>query len=107
MTIHLEEEIVGSRFDPVTRTCHYTIARNGKRWTVAVPIDHLEAHKANKAARRNHLANVLQNAMNGPHDPPSGTKTDPHQPATWQDFDKVPDGHWFINPADGKLTQKS
>lgn len=113
MTVHLEGEVVASRFDPITRTCSYTITRDGKRWTVSVPLEHLDnaakphAHAPMaKQARRDHLANVLKNAMNGAPDAPAGTPDDPHQPATWQDFEKVPDGASFINPADGKILTK-
>lgn len=68
MTIALDTEIVASRFDPATRKASYTIERNGKRWTVTIHADEFEKHKNNHAARRTHLANTLQNAMNGPPD---------------------------------------
>ncbi len=75
MTINLETELVGSSLDPVTRVASYTIERNGKRWTVRVPIDHFEhAAKhlkdvtARKRTKREHLGKLLENAMNGPHD---------------------------------------
>jgi hypothetical protein len=63
MTINLDSEIVATAFDPATQTCAYTIARDGKRWTVRVPLVHLDAHGASKDARRAHLANVLMAAM--------------------------------------------
>lgn len=100
MTIALDTEIVATRFDPKSRTCFYTIERGGKRWTATVPIDHLQAHKGNKQARRNHLAKVLEQAMAGQPDPPQGTPADPHRPSTWDEFDKVPHGENFLNPAD-------
>jgi len=71
MTIHLESEIVASAYDEATHVCSYTIERNGKRWTVKVPIEHLNAHgtgKGHKVQRRLHLARLLEQAMNGPHD---------------------------------------
>lgn len=67
-TIHLENEIVATRHDPVTRTSFYTIERNGRRWTVGIPDDDLNRHKSNKAARRLHLAQTLNMAMQGKAD---------------------------------------
>ncbi len=104
--VALESEIVSSRYDATTRMCFYTIARNGQRWTAAVPLDHLDKHKGNRTLRRNHLANVLTNAMRGLPDGPAGTKADPFMPATWQDFDKVPIDMWYFNPSDGQFQQK-
>ena len=74
MTIALESEVVGSRFDKTTRTCFYTIARDGKRWTAALPIDQLLQIKGpnRKTLIRNHVATALQNVMNGPPDAPMG-----------------------------------
>ncbi len=68
MTINPESEIVASRHDPVARVFHYTIERGGRRWTVAIPEDDLNRHKANKQARRNHLGNALNVAMMGKAD---------------------------------------
>lgn len=75
MTIALDTEIVASRFDTKTGLCSYTIERNGKRWTVDVHLDHFEAlpktpgePHVNKQLRRNHLAKVLEQAMQGPCD---------------------------------------
>lgn len=68
MTVAIDTEIVATRFDAANRLCHYTIERGGKRWTVNVPLDHLESHKGNKQARRNHVGRVLEQAMMGPHD---------------------------------------
>jgi hypothetical protein len=65
--IALETEIVGSRFDPQTRTCYYTIERNGQRWTAAIPADAFSKHKT-KQAKRNHLATALTMAMRGAPD---------------------------------------
>ena len=64
-TINLDTEIVGTRYDPVNRTNHYTIERGGRRWTASVHTDHLAVHKANKEARRRHVANALVEAMRG------------------------------------------
>lgn len=105
MTINLETEVVASTFDPKTRQCAYTIKRNGKRWTVKLPIDDFAKQKT-KQAKRDHLARALQSAMNGNPDAPLGTKTDPYTPSTWPDFDTVPKGAWYLNPADGQLAQK-
>jgi hypothetical protein len=66
--INLDNEIVATRYDGATRTCYYTIARDGKRWTAAVPLDHLEIHGPAKANRREHLARALMTAMAGPPD---------------------------------------
>lgn len=68
MSIHLEGETVGSRIDPATQTCFYTIERGGKRWSVGIPLDDLHRHGANKAGRRAHVANALNTAMQSPHD---------------------------------------
>lgn len=68
MTVNLETEVVATGYNAAEQTCLYTIERGGKRWTVSVPLKHLEAHGGNRAARRNHLANVLENAMQGAHD---------------------------------------
>lgn len=103
--VALETEVVGSRYDKTTRTCYYTIERNGSRWTVSLPIDQFAKHKS-KQLRRNYLANALTTAMRNPPDPPTGAVYDPHKPATWQEFDKLPTGAWYLNPADGKLQQK-
>jgi hypothetical protein len=68
MTIHLETEIVATAYDPKTNICSYTIQRGAKRWTVTIPLEHLDAHKGNKQKRRDHVATVLKSAMDGPHD---------------------------------------
>lgn len=68
--VALETEVVATRFDKKTRTCFYTIERDGKRWTVQIPMDEFEKHKRNKQLRRNHLANALTNAMRGKPDEP-------------------------------------
>lgn len=68
MTINLESEIVATQYDPVAQTCIYTVQRGDNRWTVTVPLHHLDAHKGNKAKRRAHVATVLENAMRGEPD---------------------------------------
>lgn len=68
MTIHLDTEVVSTRFDPVTRTCFYTIERDGKRWTASIPEVELNKHGPNKIARRNMIAMALNNAMMGKPD---------------------------------------
>jgi hypothetical protein len=68
MTLNLDSEIVATAYDPASGTCSYTLARDGRHWTVAVPLAQLEAQGASKEARRNHLANVLIAAMHGPSD---------------------------------------
>lgn len=70
MTIALESEIVGSAYDPTSKVCTYTIERNGKRWTAEVHLNHLSAHKGGNAKmlRRNHVAKVLEMAMQGEPD---------------------------------------
>lgn len=105
MTIALESQIVSSGFDKVSRTCFYTIEKNGERWTVHFPFDELNK-KTNKQLRRTHIANALQIAMRGNPDPRPGTKADPAKPVTPQDFANLKGGIWYINPSDGKLYQK-
>ena len=68
MTVNLDTEIASTQYDPVTRMNIYTLERSGRRWTVRVHSDDLNRHGPNKLARRNHLANVLSGAMNGPAD---------------------------------------
>jgi hypothetical protein len=106
MTIALESEIVMTAYDGKTRTCTYTIQRDGKRWTVKVPLAHLEAHKGHKPKRRHHVAKLLQGAMQGQHDQPAGIYTDPCRPQTAQDFANLKAGAWYLNPADDGLYQK-
>jgi hypothetical protein len=68
MPLNLDTEIVATSYDPSTDSCAYTIERNGKRWTVQVPLAQLDACGANKQARRDYLGNVLLAAMDGPPD---------------------------------------
>ena len=70
MTVNLDTEIVATTTGIGTagETCAYTIGRDGKRWTVRVPLAQLEAHGANEDARRAHLANVLTAVMQGAPD---------------------------------------
>lgn len=78
MIIALESEIVATRYDPQTRTCFYTLERDGKRWTAAIPLTHFEQmghsvgtnHPPSKQQRRDHVATTLVNAMRGPADEP-------------------------------------
>lgn len=65
MSIALETEVVASAFDPIGQTHTYTIARNGKQWTVCIPAQQLDLHGANAAARRKHLTLILEGAMRG------------------------------------------
>jgi hypothetical protein len=69
--IHPETEIVATRYDAGTRTCHYTIERDGKRWTASIPLGQFEnmgfPGKGHEQ-RRNHLAAMLENAMRGKPD---------------------------------------
>jgi len=67
-TINLDTEIVGTCFDPVSRKCSYTIARDGRRWTVYIHIDELNRHGGNKKLRRDHLGKLLMDAMRGKAD---------------------------------------
>ena len=105
----LETEIVASSYDEKNRVCTYTIKRGDKRWTVEVPQAQLDAHTGpqHKQLKRNHLAAVLMQAMNGKPDPHAGTKDDPHRPTDWQDFEAVPQGEWYVNAADGEVQKKS
>jgi hypothetical protein len=67
-TINLDAEIVATRYDPVSRTCFYTVQRDGCRWTVSIHEDDLNRHKGDKQKRRNHLGHLLQVAMQGKAD---------------------------------------
>lgn len=67
MTIHLETHVVASRLDETTQTCHYTIERDGQRWTAAVSMDDLRK-QPNKMAKRTFLANALEAATRGAPD---------------------------------------
>lgn len=71
MTINLDGEIVATAFDPIAGTCSYTLERGGKRWTVSVPLQQLDAHgpvSLTKQIRRNHVGGLLTQAMAGPAD---------------------------------------
>ena len=68
MSINLDTEIVATAFDPATGTCAYTVERDGRRWTVRVPLSQLDGQGASKDARRAHLANLLTAAMQCPAD---------------------------------------
>jgi hypothetical protein len=106
--IALETEVVSTRYDKRTQTGYYTIERDGKRWTIALPVNDFKKFKGAtaKQLRRNHLANALLRAMSSPPDPPAGTKQDPFKPSNWDEFDKLKSDAWYVNPADGKLQQK-
>ena len=106
MTLALESEIIASAYDKTKRICSYTLQRGGERWTVNVPRDDLDKHKANKLGRRTHVANALLRAMQSAPDAHAGTPLDPHKPGTWQTFEQVPSGEWYVNAADGKTYQK-
>ena len=78
MPLNLDTEIVATAYEPSTDSCAYRIERNGKRWTVQVPLAQLDACGANKQARRDYLGNVLLAAMDAPPDgatPDAGTTT--------------------------------
>lgn len=68
MTIHLDSEIVATKFDPLSQSCAYTIERDGKRWTAVIPLAEFAKLGANKVAKRNLLATALNNAMQGKPD---------------------------------------
>ena len=71
MSVNLDSEVVATAFDPATRTCSYTIERDGKRWTVPIPLHQLEQHGntvSGQQSRRTHLANLLEAAMRGKPD---------------------------------------
>lgn len=65
--INLEDQIVASAYDPISRECSYTYQHpDGSRYTVRMAID--ELHKigttpANRDARRKHLATKIVNHM--------------------------------------------
>jgi hypothetical protein len=64
MTIHLEKELVATRYD--SGVSYYTIERTGRRWTVGISDGEWE--KMPKQARRDHLGRLLTKAMAGPPD---------------------------------------
>ncbi len=66
--LNLDNEIVATSFDPKTGDCTYTLARDGKRWTVTIHHTQLDQHGANIQKRREHLARALTAAMMGPAD---------------------------------------
>jgi hypothetical protein len=68
MTLHLESQVVASKFDAATQTCHYTIERDGQRFTASVALEDLRKYQNNKQARRAHIANALTAAMHGEPD---------------------------------------
>lgn len=127
---NLETEIVGSSHDRASRTFTYTLERNGKRWTVQIPRAHFESEPGRPAKttemRRQHLASCLLDAMGGAEQArpaaanetkaaptnvaPSGkagdTSNNLARPATWNEFNALPAGAWFVNPADGKVQRK-
>jgi len=64
--IVLEDHVVASRFDPLTSECVYIVEHDGKRWTVRVPLAHLENHGSDvtgKMKRRAHLVDAINRAM--------------------------------------------
>lgn len=67
-TINLDTEVVASSYDATAQTYSYTFERAGRRWTVTVPHAALAQHGPNVQARRNHLGNLLTEAMRGPAD---------------------------------------
>jgi hypothetical protein len=67
MTIHLENEIVASAWNPVTRVCSYTLERDGKRWTVQIHESEF-SRQGGTPVRRAHLARKLETAMLGRED---------------------------------------
>lgn len=76
MSINLETDIAGTRYDAATRTHYYTVERGAHRWTVAVADDEFARFgpqvgaqaKTNQARRRNYLATKLNAAIQGPAD---------------------------------------
>lgn len=71
MTVALESEIVATRYDAKARQCFYTIERDGKRWTIALPREHFDkcgTKAGHLIQRRNLLAAALEVAMRGKPD---------------------------------------
>lgn len=68
MTIHLETEIVATKYDVINGVSHYTIQRTGRRWTVSVPDSEWRKVPSNRQARRDFLGKALENAMRGKED---------------------------------------
>lgn len=71
MTLVLSTELSSSSYDPATGLCRYTATKNGKHWTIEIPIADLHKHgngPGHKMKRQNHVATLLQQAMLGPSD---------------------------------------
>ncbi len=72
IAINLDDQIVGSTFNPQTRICTYTYEHHdGSRYTVEVPLEELTklgTTPMNRVTRRNHLATKIMTHMqsNGP-----------------------------------------
>jgi hypothetical protein len=72
--INLDDQIVGSTFDPQTRICTYTYEHHdGSRYTVSVPIDDLNKIGTTPATlqqRRDHIARrIMGHMQTNPPDP--------------------------------------
>lgn len=71
MTVNLHDEVVSTKFDDKRRMCIYTMHRDGRSWTIEVPLKEFEQigmQDQRKAARQNHLRNKFLTAMKGPSD---------------------------------------
>lgn len=66
--INLETEVVSTSYNELTQECIYVVQKNGKQWTVRIPERDFNHHGPNNQKRREHLATVLELAMNGPED---------------------------------------
>lgn len=68
ITVNVDTDIVGTKFNKTKQTCLYTVERNGKRWTAEIPLDELQRLGGNKMARRKIVENYLATKMAGPPD---------------------------------------
>lgn len=68
MTVNLDSDLVGTKFDAARQVNIYTARRGDRRWTVEVPLSELQPLMGNKTARRQKVENFINSAMSGPAD---------------------------------------
>jgi hypothetical protein len=78
--INLDDQIVGTSYDPKTRICTYTYEHSdGSRYTVPVPLAELQqlgTTPANRDVRRRHLAQkIISHVQTNPPDQVKGDGT--------------------------------
>lgn len=68
MTVNLDTDLVGTKFDKTKQACIYTARQGARQWTVEIPLKELSVNAGNKILRRQTVVRYLQSAMNGPSD---------------------------------------